>query len=454
MSLYLTAFRTHVWDKHVAEIAEAARISSRSGSFIVMTDETRGPMDVSPFFNLGHTDDFASLDMPNVPTGRSLWWNADYLLYLLRRRYPCFDYYIMIEYDALLKCDLDAIIAECAAKKIDMVVHRLQQIWEGKHWAYPSSQEIAEDGKAWHALIPAIIVSGRALDEIYAYRRQLAERFRNRTLVNWPYCEVILPTTAVTLGLKVNELSRFINTDLLRFRPFISLKDPRLGNDKLCAHPVMGGTRFVKAFTEFSGHLMSDGYLCPELEREDPEDIAAVLGTNYKIWSARNVPVDVGWIDLSMGKPAMQSSISPWSKGKSLAIDASNATDGQLWDNYAFHTQHEENPWWAVDLGETQRVTAVEILNRQEPDRFKTFSIDTSIDNVNWTPRFEKRAKARVSSDPSRPAVFTFTEPVLARYVRITLQQKDCLHLRRVRVWGWQATDGTLISVEDQRVGL
>jgi len=439
LALYLTAFRTHVWDEHVAKVAGLARASSRSGAFVVTADETRGPLDVAPFFKLPHTDDFTSLSLPNTPEGRSLWWNADYMLYLLRQRYPGFDYYILIEYDAFVNCDFDAIIAECAARRIDMAMHALQRIWQGSHWAYPSVHEISEDGKAWQALIPVVIISGKAIDALYNYRLELAERLAQKTLKEWPYCEAVLPTAAFRIGLKVEEFSQFVDTSLLRFRPFLSLNDARLRKDQLFAHPVMGGRRYVKAFIDSipkGAHLMTDGYLCPELEPEDPADLAAVLGADCPKRPAVSQETQPALTDWAANKPATQSSLSRWSNGKSLEIDAGKANAEPLPDDYAFHTEKEENPWWTVDLLEPRQISGVEILNRRTIDRFLQFSIETSMDDADWQIRVSKQDEARVSSDPARPAMFAFAEPVRARYVRIRLNQNDYLHLRRVRVLG------------------
>ncbi len=342
----------------------------------------------------------------------------------------------MIEYDALIKCDLDVIVADCASRQIDMVVHDLQKIREDNHWAFPSVGEIAEQGEAWQALIPAIIASGRLIDALYDYRVLLAGEFADGKLKQWPYCEAFLPTVAHRLGFNMEEFSQFADTSLLRFRPFLNISDERLGADRLLAHPVLGGSRYIKAFVASNGgaFLMTDGFLCPQLEHESAADLAAALGTDASKLPPRDQGASPEFVDRAFGKPATQSSLSRWSEGKTPEADASNATAKSLAGDYAFHTGTEEHPWWKIDLLELCPITAVEILNRVAVDRFHRFVIETSVDDIDWNVQVEKSDNTIVSSDPARPACFVFAEEVVARYVRITLKQNSPLHLRRVRV--------------------
>jgi hypothetical protein len=436
---YLNVFRTHVWDRHVAYMARRSRDCGRSGAFLVAADESNGEIPVAEFAKFSHTTDFSHLGLPAIPSDCVLWWNADYPLFAIWRQYPNFDYYIMSEYDTFINCNLDHVIASCAERAVDLVVHELQPIHEGLHWTYPFVRELGAD--AWHALIPFTILSRGLIERLFQARRRLAERLRAGEIETWPYCEAFIPTIAKLHKLNIASVAEFVDTRYLRFRPFLNLRDDRLYEQECVAHPVLGGSRFVAAFSRArggEGHVWTDGCLCPELEREAPEDIVEALGAVPPRFDPTDAPRPAllpAENDLAFGKPASQSSLCAWSHGKTIAEDAARANSFPLPSDYAFHTDHEEEAWWAVDLLRHVHVRAVEILNRPGYEsRFVQFRIETSLDGATWRPQLEKHDNRGISSSPSRPAVLTFDEPALARHVRIVNLKPGFLHLRRVRV--------------------
>lgn len=452
LTTYINIFRTHVWDRHIAEMANMARNCTRSGAFIVAADESNGVIETPDFFKYAHTSDLSGLTLPMIPNNNVLWWNGDYPMYEIWRQYSCFDYYIMIEYDTFINCDLDRIVSLCAERKIDLVVHDLKQISAGSHWSYPSVSELGVP--TWQALIPFLILSKRMVEVMFETRQTLARQYHEGAIKQWPYCEAFIPTIAMMHSFNLAAVSDFIDASLLRFRPHLSLRDNRLRSAERVAHPVFGGQRFIAAYANGRPDdtlLLSDGYLRPELEQEDLADVAAVLGREVKRFPAVessmiNYPPGM---DLARDKPSTQSSWSEWSRGSTAAADACRANSGPLPNDYAFHTGGEPEPWWAVDLVELSRIEAVEILNRPGLEsRFCHFRIETSLDGTVWKVQFTKTDDRGVSSAPERPAVFRFTEAVQARHLRIVKLGDGVMHLRRVRVLG-TAIDGSLINSEN-----
>ena len=61
------------------------------------------------------------------------------------------------------------------------------------------------------------------------------------------------------------------------------------------------------------------------------------------------------------GSLTSQSSVGS-GRGSALAVDGNK--DGHFASGSCSHTQNEENPWWAVNLGDTYKVTAVTVWNR------------------------------------------------------------------------------------------
>ena len=454
MPSYAVIFRTHVWDDGIAGLARRARACCGSGSFAIAADESNGPLQLDDFVKISHTGDFSDYGLPNTPDGHVLWWNADYVLYAAQRSLPGYDYYVMLEYDVLMNCDLDRMIEQCASNNVDLVAQDIRRIASGDHWSGASASEMGPD--LWWALIPLVIVSARAIDVMLQTRRTLAAELAAGRISHWPYCEPFLPTAiAQEPSTTTWPLDRLVDSHMLQFRPVINVRDPRLALSEIVAHPVMSGARFIKAFIAHNppgSHHMTDGRLRAELQQERFDDLRAALGDQLRVepnpdgtWSVASsvVPSDPEifrpWVDLAYAKPATQSSCSPWSRGISAEEDASAANRDPAPDDYAFHTEGEDSPWWQVYLMETCVVERIEIVNRVSiPLRFIHFRVDVSMDGIEWTTCLTKLDNAIVSSDLEHPAVFMLEHQVRARYARIVQLDRGVLHLRRVRILGFR----------------
>jgi hypothetical protein len=142
--------------------------------------------------------------------------------------------------------------------------------------------------------------------------------------------------------------------------------------------------------------------------------------------------------DLAFCKPATTSSVCRSSRYQDPERDACGANGEPIPYDYGFHTNQETDPWWQVDLLEEYLVEEVAIVNRlHQPERFRTFRIETSCDGSEWTARFTQAEPRDVSSDIEWPLRVVFPYPSPARYVRIVLLGTGPLHLRRVQVFGW-----------------
>lgn len=92
------------------------------------------------------------------------------------------------------------------------------------------------------------------------------------------------------------------------------------------------------------------------------------------------------------------------------------------------HTQEEQSPWIEFDLGAEQKISAVRIDNRMDccMDRAAPIVVEASSDQHHW-----QTAARRDSSFTSWLATFA---PMNARWVRLRLEKRTSLHLRRVRI--------------------
>jgi hypothetical protein len=150
--------------------------------------------------------------------------------------------------------------------------------------------------------------------------------------------------------------------------------------------------------------------------------------------------------DVARDKPAAQSSLSSYSIGREIAEDAGRAVDGNCWKEMAFHTECEDHPWWSVDLGEVHEIECINIYNRRGNKfvrkRIFPFALELSLDGTNWTTVSVVRSASPLllEAGPNIPCQWIGAFAHSARFVRITILRKECLHLAAVQVHGRPAS--------------
>jgi F5/8 type C domain len=146
------------------------------------------------------------------------------------------------------------------------------------------------------------------------------------------------------------------------------------------------------------------------------------------------------WPNLALGRPATQSSVSEWSRAKTVTEDASGAVNGEFTGSYQFHTGDEYQPWWQVDLGGMATVHEVWLYNRVEnaglSERCRDVAILTSRDAATWTEVHRREGQPAYGGADGNPLQVRLTPPVKARYVRIMLLGHGLLHLDQIEVYG------------------
>jgi len=137
-------------------------------------------------------------------------------------------------------------------------------------------------------------------------------------------------------------------------------------------------------------------------------------------------------VNVAKGKPATQSSFSQWS-GES---ESARAVSGSIPDAFAFHTEVEDCPWWQVDLLVIFPIESIVVHNRLDmlAERAKTLKVEVSDDNANW--RLVHAGLAFFSGGESGPPLtLRLDGRICARYVRISLTEREYLHLAQVEVF-------------------
>ena len=449
----LMAFRTFLWDDEIIEMAERLIGRYRDGDFVVLADETRGPLHIKEFDFLSHTSDFSHLGLPNFPEGRSLWYNGDYALFALRLARPENDYYVMSEYDVAVNVDVGRLLSEVQAAGLDIVAHDVRPATPDWFWFQNAASNYSSPYKFY---MPFIIISGRAIDLLLKARQEDARRF-GASFEDWPICETFIPSVAMASGLKVGNLADFVATDLLRYRPWMSTLDNRVWEEGSIAHPVLPQGLLIEAFLQdgnANDYFDHSSELYRALSEVSFEAVHGPLlqrlfdGRNHRgvsqlrsLARQQNLISDDNLVsfsqDLALGRPALSSSYSEFSFAQDCEIDAAGANGRRLEYDYGFHTESENYPWWMVDLESECVIDAAAIVNRLHfSERFLRFVIESSRDNVVWQARYWKMDDVPVSSAESIPWTIQFGDPFVARYLRVKLLGAGPLHLRKVAIRG------------------
>lgn len=159
----------------------------------------------------------------------------------------------------------------------------------------------------------------------------------------------------------------------------------------------------------------------PGLVARQPRVVYGVGGVILLLLVARAMTV---WLapDLAEGKPWTASS--HWGPFPTTGVMSGEAPiDGR------FHTNDEPYPWVVIDLGAVHDVHAVKVENRVNccRERALPLSIEVSLDNQRYLRVAYRRALFETFT-----AQFSSQK---ARYVRLVVDRRSTLHLRRVAVY-------------------
>ncbi len=147
--------------------------------------------------------------------------------------------------------------------------------------------------------------------------------------------------------------------------------------------------------------------------------------------------------NVSKGRRANQSSISPWSHHQDREADAAGAVDGDPGKEYGFHTSIENKPWWMIDLGESCNIECITIYNRRAAvdvrERAFPLLVESSLNGSDYVPLYLFEADTEFGLGKDTRSPFQVHTPALpkARFIRITaIRGRTALHLAQVEVFG------------------
>lgn len=141
--------------------------------------------------------------------------------------------------------------------------------------------------------------------------------------------------------------------------------------------------------------------------------------------------------NIALGKPARKSSSTRWSP----AEDAGAAVNGRMPEDFAFHTAVEDRPWWDVDLQRPCPLDRIVIHNRVDEAfrwRARSLKVEVSLDAREWTVVHAGICHFG-SGEDDLPLVVPLRGHVCARHVRLSLCERQALHLAQVEIYGARA---------------
>jgi hypothetical protein len=268
----------------------------------------------------------------------------------------------------------------------------------------------------------------------------------------WTFDETAVHHTRPVGEMRQNRLAELAQADLAFIRGFEISVVPKtlggLGHDRIfrrCDAPEFGeryrrGNAYLASrIADWSRHI--------DRELSAPVPVTSLTSRDHIRFALEHLAAPDRTV--SRGRPSRSSSTSQWSWSSNPELEASGANDGRLNGCCGFHTAHEANPWWQVDLSTRHAIDSVVIYNRlDQATRCVDFDILVSDDAVSWRLAHAKRDGIPFGGADGKPFKHAFVPPAAGRFLRVQLAGTNFLHLDQVEVFGSPAdgprpVDGT-----------
>jgi hypothetical protein len=454
-------FKIYFLDSFVVRQLERLKARIAQGDLYVIVDETKGPID-PPIGQIPHNriirsseDDMIRRGFVDAdPHSAMFWHSADYSLYPLFEDHPPYDYYVSVEYDAVINADLDEIVARVAAQNVDFVGYRIDE--PASRWGWTKSVDTLYDLADLRPYLNAIsFYSQRAVRHLRERRLELSRRFRDGKITQFPMSEAFIATELAMRGYRLGHLPDF--GDATRFTwwpPSAEVELPEL-QDCTFIHPVLDGEHCAESLIRYSLHeIFAPGSaraqrLAKLKPREYvPKIFPALMNQHRKqpiLFSIDQIAAPLfeqpdPSPNIAVGKPATQSSISFASRWHSVRDDAGGAVNGLVTGTYGFHTGFDSPPWWMVDLERFYRLSSIWIFNRLDaPSNLQHLRLFVSTNGRDWTLSLDHHSNGAIGGAWGTPLMIEFDGATIARFVRVELGNPGFLHLDQVKVFGAQA---------------
>ncbi len=140
-------------------------------------------------------------------------------------------------------------------------------------------------------------------------------------------------------------------------------------------------------------------------------------------------------INIAKNKPCFQSSLSKWSKdyhAKGVVIDFEKE------EEFGFHTNLEDSPFWIVDLLWIYPLNSIVIHNRLKQQfeyKAKSICVEISINNEDWILIHKGLVFFGSNKSDNSPFILPLGDKIDARYIKLSLKEKVYFHLSKVEIF-------------------
>jgi hypothetical protein len=453
---FAVLFKIYFLDLFVIRQLERLKAVVGSGDLYVVADETKGAIDPIPHDRVVRVTEADLIRRGFVqadPRLSMFWHSADYSLYPMIEDLPPYDYYVTVEYDAVINEKLDELVARIAAQKIEFAGLRTTQ--PVSEWEWTKTVDTLYDPAVLRPYLNAIaFYSQRGVRLLRERRLELSRQFRDGQITQFPLSEAFIATELEFHGYRVGNLADF--GDFTRYTWWPPTVEAELDELKHCTfiHPVLEGERCADALLRWDRlkFLFMPGWVVPQrLARLKPRDYIPKL-LPILMNAGREAPTALTPIvlpaplferaepspNIALGKPATQSSTSAESRNIALRADAGGAVNGMVTGTFGFHTGYDDPPWWMVDLEGAYRVKEMWIFNRLDvPSNLQHIRVFISTNGRDWVMLVDHRSDGSFGGAWGEPLTIAIGEDAQpTRFVRIELGSPGVLHLDQVKIFG------------------
>jgi len=452
---YAVLFKIYFVDSFVIRQLERLKSRVTQGHIYVIADETNG--DVGPIphdrvVRVTEAEMIAQGFAKGDPNTSLFWHSADLSLYRLFESQPGYDYYVTVEYDAIVNGDADRLVAAVAAKNYDFVGQEVAKAVA--EWPWTKTCNRIYDPAILRPYLNAIaFYSARAVPVLRDRRLELSRLFRDQEIDQFPISEAFIATELARAGLTIGNLSEFGDTGAYDWWPPTNEAELDMVAHGTFIHPVLAGERYIDSLlrserlpalfkpaspvAEKLLRLPPRDYipkLLPKLinRRRPPDRLFSIAQVKEPLFETPDPSPNI-----ARGKPATQSSVSPFSRSKQVEQDAAGAVNGLVTGSFSFHTGCDDPSWWLVDLEGPHAIDAIWVFNRMDlPGRARNLKISISPDGRDWTRILDREAEKNFGGAYGEPLMVTLADRPVARFVRLELAGRQFLHLDQVKVFG------------------
>ncbi|MEE9365569.1 MAG: discoidin domain-containing protein, partial [Dehalococcoidales bacterium] len=116
--------------------------------------------------------------------------------------------------------------------------------------------------------------------------------------------------------------------------------------------------------------------------------------------------------------------------------DAAGGVDGIKDGGFGFHTERQKDPWWQVDLQQSQPLDRVLVFNRSTvQERARNLVLLISADDRKWQRVYKHDGSLFEGPRDKKPLEISL-EGADGRFIRIQIDDNNWLHLSEVEVYG------------------